>query len=126
MLLKLVPAARSHLTSPFAMLSLVALLSALVLPLLAASSNPNTTLIYQFPNGTWIENIAVRYNNALLLTLLTMPDLYNLDPTSSKPSLTLLYTFPNATALFGIAEYAPDVLGIAAGTYLFLASVTLY
>lgn len=106
------------------MLFILALLSALVLPLLTASPNTNTTLIYQFSNGTWIENIAVRHNNALLLTLLTTPDLHILDPTVSKPSPTLLYKFPNATALFGIVEYAPDVFAIAAGTYSLSAGVT--
>jgi hypothetical protein len=39
-----------------------------------ASSNSSPRLIHQFPNGTRVENIAVRPNGRLLLTFITHPD----------------------------------------------------
>lgn len=102
-----------------------------ILPILAAGPsqlaiNPlkKTTLLYQFPNGTWIENVAVRSTNSLLLTLVTTPDLYALDPSSPNPQPELLHTFHNATALFGIAEYAPDIFAVVAGNYSLPGSMT--
>ncbi|KAF2640545.1 hypothetical protein P280DRAFT_469300 [Massarina eburnea CBS 473.64] len=90
----------------------------------STSSSGNTTLIYQFPNGTWVENIAVRNNSQLLLTIFTSPDLYSLDPTTSNAEPTLLHTFANATATFGITEYAPDVFAVAVGNFSLTSGTT--
>ncbi|KAF2113496.1 hypothetical protein BDV96DRAFT_495882 [Lophiotrema nucula] len=88
------------------------------------TSHKKTRLLYQFPNGTWVENIAVRRNNQLLLTLLTTPDLYALDPLTPDPQHKLIHTFSNATAVFGIAEYAPDIFAVAVGNYSSSSGVT--
>ena len=72
--------------------------------------------LYQFPKDTWIENLAVRSCNDLLLTLLTSPELYMLDPESDTPP-TLIYTFPAAQALFGIAETSPDIFAVISGNF---------
>jgi len=77
--------------------------------------------IFQLEAGTWIENIAVRSNNDLLLTVLSTPDLYIFNPSLSKSSL--LHTFPNATGLLGISETIPDVFAVIAGNFS-LATVT--
>jgi hypothetical protein len=71
--------------------------------------------IFQLEKGTWIENIAVRSTNDLLLTLLSTPDLYTFTPSSSESSL--LHTFPNATGLLGISETTPDVFAVIAGNF---------
>lgn len=96
-------------------------LALLALPFLASTAPThheyNTQLLYQFPNGTWVENIAVRSNNQILVTLITTPDLYALDPDKPGSEPILLHSFVNATALFGIAEIEPDVFAIIAGTY---------
>jgi hypothetical protein len=82
------------------------------------SSNPATRTIYEFPNETWIENIAVRSNSSLLLNLLSTPTLYELDPFHPTPgSAQLLHTFPSATGLAGIAEIKPDVFAVLAGNW---------
>ncbi|KAI0905786.1 hypothetical protein F4824DRAFT_510509 [Ustulina deusta] len=71
--------------------------------------------VYQFPdNGTWLENIAVRSNGDLLLTMLSpTPSLYTLkQPYSSSPEISLIHTFPNATGLLGITETEDDTFAI--------------
>lgn len=84
----------------------------------AASSFPYNQL-YQFPNDTLhhIENLAVRNNSNLLLTMITEPTIYSLDVSQRNPSAELVYQFPNATSLTGIAQVLPDVFAIAVGNY---------
>lgn len=70
--------------------------------------------IYQFPNLTALEDIAVRSNGKLLVTLPTAPELYQVDP-FHPINASLVYRFPNATALIGIAEFEPDIFAVAVG-----------
>ena len=67
-----------------------------------------TRLVYQFPNGTWVENIFVRPSGSLLLTLITTPDLYLLDPFASTPQPQLLHRFTSSKWLTGITETDPE------------------
>ena len=69
--------------------------------------------VYQFPNLTWVENIAVRSNGKLLVTLVTSPEVWQIDPTTQSGEL--LYHFPNATSATGISEVSPDVFAVAVG-----------
>ncbi|KAH6648689.1 hypothetical protein BKA67DRAFT_661645 [Truncatella angustata] len=81
-------------------------------PALPLSSNT----IFQFPSaGYWAENIAVRPNGNLLVTLLgPSPQLWQIaEPYSNAPAATLIYTVPNATGLLGITETAPDTFVLA-------------
>lgn len=86
-------------------------------PISPRSPSSTAQILYQFPNQTWVENIAVRVNNHLLLTLLTSPDLYSLDPSAAGSHPTLIHSFPDATSLFGITETEPDVFAIIAGNF---------
>lgn len=71
-------------------------------------------VVTQFPNGTWIENIAVRSNGDLLATILGPPALYSISNQSShSPSVTLVETFSGSYGLTGIAEAAPDLFVVA-------------
>lgn len=81
-----------------------------------SESGRQVRTLYQFPNDTWIENLAVRSNNQLLLTLLTSPQLYTLDPQCRNPP-TLVYTFPSALALFAIVETSPDIFAVISGNF---------
>jgi sugar lactone lactonase YvrE len=72
-------------------------------------------VIYQFPFPTWIENIAVRSNGQLLVTLLTTPELYLIDPETSEARL--VSKFDSVLALTGIIEIEEDVFYIAGGNY---------
>ena len=67
-----------------------------------------TRLVYQFPKGTWIENLIVRPSGSLLLTLITTPDLYLIDPLAQDPKPQLVHTFSSSLWLTGITETEPD------------------
>jgi hypothetical protein len=77
---------------------------------------PSIQTIYQFPNETWIENIAVRSNGKLLVTLITTPDIYQVDPFSATEPV-LVHSFSNAASVLGIAEIEPDVFGVVVGNW---------
>ena len=83
------------------------------------SSEFATHTVYQFANGTWAENIAVRPNGNLLVTRIDVPELYELDPSASNSTPELVYRFPKAQTLFGIAESSPDRFAVLAGNFSF-------
>ena len=91
--------------------------------LLSISANsvtapPPARLIYQFPVGTVVENIATRSNGHLLLSVISAPILYELDPTSSTPCPKVVHTFPYSNGMSGIAQTnTPDVYAITAGNW---------
>ncbi|KAL9118931.1 MAG: hypothetical protein Q9187_004513 [Circinaria calcarea] len=84
-----------------------------------------TTTIHQFPLATWAENLAVRSNGQILTTLLSAPELYQIDPFSSAPdAAVLVHRFPNASGLLGIAEGQPDVFYVIAGSFSLRTFIT--
>jgi hypothetical protein len=72
--------------------------------------------VWQFPNNTWPENLAVRASGQLLVTLLSIPELYQVDPTGAQQA-QLIYHFPNATGLTGITEVEKDVFVVISGNF---------
>ena len=76
-------------------------------------------LLYEYPKGTWVENLAIRSNGDLLLTRLDVPALDLLDPFDDAPRPVRLETFEKVTGLTGIAEIAPDSFALAAGNLSF-------
>lgn len=74
-------------------------------------------LIYEFPPGFLCENLAVRRNGQILVTIATVPQVYQVDPFKKKDAI-LLYSFP-ATTVTGIAELEPDVFYVATGNITF-------
>ena len=72
---------------------------------------PRVEVIYEFPPGISLKNIAVRRNGQILTTVLSAPKIYQVDP-SKKRQPILLYTFP-ASLVAGIAELQPDVFYVA-------------
>jgi hypothetical protein len=81
----------------------------------------NIQRVYQFPNGTWVENIAVRRNGDLLVTLVNAPELWEISNTSSwsgqhlqnTTAATLIHSFDGVEFLTGITEIEPDVFAVA-------------
>lgn len=78
--------------------------------------------IYQFANNaTWIENIAVRPNGNLLLTLLDpAAELHEIVFANSSQAVEeerLVHRFATYQGLLGIAETAPDAFALVAGNY---------
>ena len=72
-------------------------------------------LVHQFPKPTWIENIAVRSNGGLLVTLLTSPELYHISPSTKEA--VLVHKFDGFLGLTGIIEVKEDVFYIGAGNF---------
>ncbi|KAH7065449.1 hypothetical protein B0J12DRAFT_640396 [Macrophomina phaseolina] len=83
-------------------------------PALAAAQT-----LYQFPDGTWLENIAARPNGNLLVTVLSPAGpparLYEIDPSSPSAPPSLVHAFDAYESLLGIDEVAPDVFALIAG-----------
>ena len=71
-------------------------------------------VIHEFPLGTFVENLAVRRNGQILVTLGSAPEFYQVDPLKTRGPV-LVHTFSNATSLFGIVEVDLDVFYVAAG-----------
>ncbi|KAL7626432.1 hypothetical protein AAE478_003204 [Parahypoxylon ruwenzoriense] len=74
--------------------------------------------VYEFPNNSFIENLAVRSNGQILVTDLTSTELFLIDPNLPGHAV-VVHNFTEAHALSGIAEYEPDVFAILAGDYFF-------
>ena len=72
-----------------------------------------TNLIYQFPNSTFVENLAVRPSGSILVTIATAPEVYLIQPSAGYPNPRLIHRFANATSVFGIVEVAPDSFIVA-------------
>ncbi|KAG0645893.1 hypothetical protein D0Z07_8056 [Hyphodiscus hymeniophilus] len=64
-------------------------------------------LVHQFPDPTWVENIRVRSTGELVLTLVTKPDVYYVDP-ACPSTATLIHNFPQNLAILGITEVQLD------------------
>lgn len=84
-------------------------------PNILSPSLPLKTL-YQFPSPTWIENLAIRQNGQIPLTLLTAPDLYLFDPLNPGIA-TLVHNFSPSLSLLGIVELKEDIFYVAVGNY---------
>ena len=108
-----------HFTS--AIWSLFLLPAILAAPTHSPRASVTLETVGLFPNATWVENAAVRSNGQLLVTLLSSPDVYQVDPFRAQPP-KLVQTIPGVTGLLGIAEVEPDVFAVVAGN-LSLATV---
>lgn len=92
----------------------LALLNALARPTAssAVQSSP-LTLLHSFPSNQHLENLAARWNGHLVLSVVSEPFLYDVDPTNPSPKL--LHEFSGYTSIGGITEIAPDVFAVIAG-----------
>lgn len=113
----------SHSENPFATMRLTSLVAAFAtfgslvsaLPTKDASNTPKTLRdVIVFPNNTWIENVVVRSNGNLLVTLLNLPEVWEVEPLSG--SAELAYSFPNANACVGITEVGHDIFAVNVGS----------
>lgn len=73
--------------------------------------------VFQFANGTWVENIAVRRNGDLLVTLIDRPELYLINSQHGSASRIGDFEEAEALSLLGITELAPDVFAVVAGNF---------
>jgi hypothetical protein len=72
--------------------------------------------LYQYPVGTFVENVVVRPNGKLLLTLPCLGELHQLDPFNSTAVPQVIHQF-EVNSVFGITEYAEDVYAVNGGNY---------
>jgi hypothetical protein len=70
--------------------------------------------IYRFPNGTWLENIAVRPNGNLLVADSTTAGLWEIASStpSTSTSIRLVHHFDEAEDVGGITELSPDTYAV--------------
>lgn len=97
-----------------------ALALALVLPAAADAASPPAPVstIYSFPNGSYVENLAVRAGGEILVTRTTSAELVLVDP--ERPECAAVvhdFGAEGLTGMTGIAEYEPDVFAVLAGAY---------
>lgn len=71
------------------------------------------TQIHQFSNGTSVENLAIRDNGNILITLLYEAKIHEINP-SLNNGTRLVHSFNNSTRVNGISELAADVFAISA------------
>ncbi|KAL7925727.1 hypothetical protein ACQKWADRAFT_310017 [Trichoderma austrokoningii] len=80
--------------------------------------------LYEFPNQSYIENLAVRSNGQILISDLSKPQLFLFDPSATGPSKPLIvHEFDQSLGLAGIAEYQPDVFAVISGNTSFTTTV---
>ena len=94
----------------------VSLCLLLAYPLLCVALLP-TKLIYEYPNGTWCENLAVRPAGSILITSLTAPDVWLIDPHVPAPESRLIHRFTDAWVTGGITETTPDTFYVAVANF---------
>lgn len=82
----------------------------------------NIQTIYQFPENTYVENLAVRSNGQILLDVFTSPELWLVDPDVPGEAV-LVHEFPDALGITGITEYEEDVFAVLAGNFSFASGV---
>ncbi|KAH9884619.1 hypothetical protein F4778DRAFT_762888 [Xylariomycetidae sp. FL2044] len=93
-------------------------LTALTTVLMAGSpvAAVTTRQVYESPDGTFFENIAVRPNGHLLLSSFHEGRMYGLDPNApGNSSAVVMAQFPNVTALSGIARVGADKYAVTGG-----------
>ncbi|KAJ3783949.1 hypothetical protein GGU10DRAFT_40693 [Lentinula aff. detonsa] len=78
------------------------------------ASEATVQTVYTFPNGTVMENLAIRSNGQILASIITAPQLYLLDPHVNS-SAVLVHSFDGYECVFGIAELEEDQFYVLTG-----------
>ncbi|KAF2230838.1 hypothetical protein EV356DRAFT_579714 [Viridothelium virens] len=73
-------------------------------------------VVHEFPEDTWIENLAVRSNGQILATEDSKPRIYQVDPFSKRNPI-IIHEFNETASVLGIAEGAPDVFFVCTANY---------
>jgi len=73
------------------------------------SALPSLTTVHQFPNFTWIENMAIRSNGQILGTDVAGGVIYLVDPSKPEANPPIIASFPPGFCIAGITEVEDDV-----------------
>jgi sugar lactone lactonase YvrE len=79
---------------------------------MASATAINVSMVYQFPSGTWAENIVAMGNGSLLVSTLDVAQVRIVHPQASPATSSVIATFPNATGALGITEFQKDVFAV--------------
>lgn len=71
------------------------------------------TVTYEFPENTFVENIAVRRSGELLVTVFWDGAVYHVDPSRKDRKAALIHRFPGSGV--GIVEVEPDIFYVSHG-----------
>ena len=82
----------------------------------AATTMASARVIYQFPKGAWLENIAIRANGRILVVRYDVPEVWEIDPSATPAAGRLVHRFPDSSACSGLAETAPDRFVVLVGS----------
>ncbi|KAI0195943.1 hypothetical protein F4808DRAFT_324500 [Astrocystis sublimbata] len=74
-------------------------------------------IVFQFPNRTFIENLHVLPNGAILFSTLVSGDLYFLDPQSHNPRPLPIANLDGSTGLTGIVPLGRDRFAVTGGIH---------
>ena len=80
-----------------------------------ARLSPSLEVLYQFPDGAWVENSVLLPNGTLLVSLLTAPAIYRYDTTKPGAEAVLAYSFEEYKGLLGLTQPSPTTLAVVAG-----------
>lgn len=83
--------------------------------LFAATHASKIHTVYQFPNPTWLENIAATRNNSLLVSTIGKAEVHMINPLANPPTAHLIANLPSFNAVLGITELSNNIFAIAAG-----------
>jgi hypothetical protein len=91
------------------------------------SSSLTPTLLHQFPNGTWVENILTLQSGELLVTLLNSAQVMLIDPQSpaSASKLQIVNQVVSQTAVLGIAQPDPHKVAVVAGNLSYPGQISI-
>ena len=85
---------------------------------------PLVRLLYEYSEGTWIENIAVRPSGELLVTHLEKPRVDQFNPFEANAKPEAVHTFTGHLGTMGIAEIATDSFAVLVGNLTLTGGAT--
>ncbi|KAJ4269835.1 hypothetical protein NW762_001504 [Fusarium torreyae] len=74
-------------------------------------------LLHEYPLGSFVENIAVRPNGELLVTLPYIAEVHSINPLHSDHNPKVIHKFEGINSVFGITEYDHDVYAVNGGNF---------
>lgn len=83
--------------------------------LFASTHAANVRTIHQFPNPTWLENVASTHNGSLLVSVIGRPEVHLVNPLVTSSTASLVAQFTNVNAVLGITELSDNIFAVATG-----------
>jgi hypothetical protein len=82
-------------------------------------NEPLVRLLYQYPEDTLIENIAVRTSGELLITRRDQPHVEQFNPLGGNAEPKVVHSLDGSLSVMGIAEVASDSFAVIVGNVTF-------